>query len=71
MESLSPRTRQIDVGQGGAADHTDGSQCEPEGVKARGAHIDYFASGSGRTWNLTTELRMPRPPSMCHVAFGP
>ena len=31
----------------------------------------YFASGSGRNWNLTTELRVPWPPSMCQTAFGP
>ena len=33
--------------------------------------LGYFASGSGRSWNLMTALRVPRPPSMCQVAFGP
>ena len=31
----------------------------------------YFASGSGRSWNLTTLLRVPRPPSTCQTAFSP
>ena len=55
----------------GGADRTDGRQRERRACK-RGARMStYFASGSGRNWNFTTELRVPEPPSMCQTAFGP
>ena len=71
MEPLSPAAREIDVRERRAAEHGAYGNGQTAHVKLTQTHVRYFASGSGRSWNFTTALRVPRPPSMCHTAFGP
>ena len=71
MESLSPAARELDVGERGAAQHDTHGERETAHMQAMYRHARYLANGSGRSWNFTTALRVPRPPSICHTALGP
>jgi hypothetical protein len=71
VESLSPAARELDVRESRGAQHGADGNGETAHMKPMHRHGRYLANGSGRSWNLTTALRVPRPPSICQTALGP